>query len=187
MPWSPGRWSVTAPDSYPGRDSFSGRDGRDSRDGRDGRDSYPGRGAEIYDLGTHWRQLVQNWVARRNYHTVHDTVSVSLQFDLHEVGRTVTLRFMTTKRLLVVFATDGNFLRQDQLAVAAAASNAWNTEQLNPMLSVWDVRGPRPCLAGVCDLPLTCRITQADFDALANDWVERARQMFSRCHQVFKL
>ncbi|MBZ3903473.1 hypothetical protein [Streptomyces griseiscabiei] len=181
---------MTAPDSYPGRDSFSGRDGRDSRDsrdGRDGRDSYPGRGAEIYDLGTHWRQLVQNWVARRNYHTVHDTVSVSLQFDLHEVGRTVTLRFMTTKRLLVVFATDGNFLRQDQLAVAAAASNAWNTEQLNPMLSVWDVRGPRPCLAGVCDLPLTCRITQADFDALANDWVERARQMFSRCHQVFKL
>ncbi|MBE4738993.1 MULTISPECIES: hypothetical protein [Streptomyces] len=175
---------MTVPDSYPGRDSFSGRDGRD---GRDSRDSYPGRNAEIYDLGTHWRQLVQNWVARRNYHTVHDTVSVSLQFDLREAGRVVTLRFMTTKRLLVAFATDGNFLRQDQLAIAAAASNAWNTEQLNPMLSVWDVRGPRPCLAGVCDLPLTCRITQADFDALANDWVERARQMFSRCHQVFKL
>ncbi|WP_369261618.1 hypothetical protein [Streptomyces sp. R35] len=116
-----------------------------------------------------------------------DTVSVSMQFDLEETGRMVTVRFMTTKRLLVAFATDGHYLRQDQLAVAAAASNAWNTEQLNPMLSVWDVRGPRPCLAGVCDLPLTCRMTQADFDALASDWVERARQMFIRCHQVFKL
>ncbi|WRZ48826.1 hypothetical protein OG622_18420 [Streptomyces sp. NBC_01314] len=181
------------PDSYPGRDSHPGRDsstGPDSSTGRgsySGRDSCPGGNAEILDLGTHWRQLVQNWVARRNYHTVHDTVSVSLRFDLHEAGRTVTVRFMTTKKLLVAFATDGKFLRQDQIAIAAAASNAWNTEQLNPMLSVWDVRGPRPCLAGVCDLPLTCRITQADFDVLANDWVDRARQMFSRCHQVFKL
>ncbi|WP_327431305.1 MULTISPECIES: hypothetical protein [unclassified Streptomyces] len=151
------------------------------------RGSLGGRGHEILEVGTHWRQLVQNWVGRRNYHTVTDTVSVSMQFDLEETGRMVTVRFMTTKRLLVAFATDGHYLRQDQLAVAAAASNAWNTEQLNPMLSVWDVRGPRPCLAGVCDLPLTCRMTQADFDALASDWVERARQMFIRCHQVFKL
>ncbi|MFF0185519.1 hypothetical protein [Streptomyces sp. NPDC005244] len=150
-------------------------------------DSLPGGGHEILEIGTHWRQLVRNWVAGRNYHTTADPDSVSMGFDLSETGRTVTVRFMTTKRLLVAFATDGHCLRQDQLAVAAAASNAWNTEQLNPMLSVWDVRGPRPCLAGVCDLPLTCRMTQADFDALANDWVERARQMFTRCHQVFAL
>ncbi|MFF8537091.1 hypothetical protein ACF07B_34880 [Streptomyces sp. NPDC015532] len=150
-------------------------------------DSFPGRGREILEIGTHWRQLVQTWVAGRNFHTVTDTVSVSMRFDLEETGRMVTVRFMTTKRLLVAFATDGRFLRKDQLALAAAASNAWNTEQLHPMLSVWDVRGPRPCLAGVCDLPLTCRMTQTDFDALASDWVERARQMFTRCHQVFEL
>ncbi|MFC9848864.1 hypothetical protein ACFWFF_30470 [Streptomyces sp. NPDC060223] len=148
---------------------------------------FPGREPEALEIGVHWRGLVQTWVAGRNYHTMTDTVSVSMQFDLQETGRMVTVRFMTTKRLLVAFATDGHYLRQDQLAVAAAASNAWNTEQLNPMLSVWDVRGPRPCLAGVCDLPLTCRMTQTDFDALASDWVERARQMFTRCHQVFKL
>ncbi|KAB1987887.1 MULTISPECIES: hypothetical protein [Streptomyces] len=150
-------------------------------------DSFPGRGHEVLEIGTHWRQLVQNWVTRRNFHTATDTVSVSMRFDLEETGRMVTVRFMTTKRLLVAFATDGHFLRKDQLALAAAASNAWNTEQLRPMLSVWDVRGPRPCLAGVCDLPLTCRMTQTDFDALASDWVERARQMFARCHQVFEL
>ncbi|WP_326720951.1 MULTISPECIES: hypothetical protein [unclassified Streptomyces] len=148
---------------------------------------FPGREPEVLEIGAHWRPMVQTWVTGRNYHTVTDTVSVSMQFDLKETGRQVTVRFMTTKRLLVAFVTDGHYLRQDQLAVAAAASNAWNTEQLNPMLSVWDVRGPRPCLAGVCDLPLTCRMTQTDFDALASDWVERARQMFIRCHQVFKL
>ncbi|MFF5365043.1 hypothetical protein ACFY4I_37535 [Streptomyces scabiei] len=178
---------MTVPDFFPDRDSHPGRDSYPGSGSSAGRDVRPLVNGEIYDLGTHWRQLVQNWVARRNYHTVHDTVSVSLRFDLQETGRIVTVRFMTTKRLLVAFATDGHFLRQDQLAIAAAASNAWNTEQLIPMLSVWDVRGPRPCLAGVCDLPLTCRITQADFDALAHDWVDRARQMFSRCHQVFKL
>jgi hypothetical protein len=141
----------------------------------------------VHEIGTHWRQLVRNWGTGRNLHIVTDTDSVSLQFDLEDTGRMLTVRFMTTKRLLVAFVTDGNFLRHDQLAVAAAASNAWNTGQLNPMLSVWDVRGPRPCLAGVCDLPLTCRVTQADFDALASDWVERARQMFTRCHEVFQL
>ena len=150
-------------------------------------DSVPGHGREILEIGTHWRRMVQNWVTGRNFHTETDTVSVSMRFDLEETGRMVTVRFMTTKRLLVAFATDGHFLRKDQLALAAAASNAWNTEQLHPMLSVWDVRGPRPCLAGVCDLPLTCRMTQTDFDALASDWVERARQMFTRCHQVFEL
>ncbi|KPH97490.1 hypothetical protein OK074_6518 [Actinobacteria bacterium OK074] len=151
-----------------------------------GHDPIPGRDREI---GTQWRQLVRNWGAQGNHPTEsdEDSDSVSLRIDLRETGRLVTVRFMTTKRLLVAFFTDGHYLRPDQLAIAAAASNAWNTEQLNPMLSVWDVRGPRPCLAGVCDLPLTCRITQADFNSLADDWVERARQMFTRCHQVFEL
>ncbi|MET7475134.1 hypothetical protein ABZT17_12340 [Streptomyces sp. NPDC005648] len=141
------------------------------------------------ELGAHWRQLVRNWGEREHHPTETDatTDSVSLRIDVRETGRLLTVRFMTTKRLLVAFFTDGRFLRQDQLAIAAAASNAWNTEQLIPMLSVWDVRSPRPCLAGVCDLPLTCRISQADFDELAGDWVERARQMFTRCHQVFEL
>ncbi|MFD9795743.1 hypothetical protein ACFWXK_32865 [Streptomyces sp. NPDC059070] len=138
-------------------------------------------------VGAQWRGLVHGWAAGRNLHREEDTVSVSLRFDLTEAGRSVTARFMTTRRLLVAFMTDGRFLRGDQLATAAAAANAWNTEQLVPMLSVWDVRGPRPCIAGVCTLPLNCRMSQPEFDLLADEWLEQARQMFLRCHQVFKL
>ncbi|MEU5438045.1 hypothetical protein AB0G73_32395 [Streptomyces sp. NPDC020719] len=143
--------------------------------------------SEGTELGFRWRTLVHRWAAGRSFHCEEDTVSLSLRFDLTESGKSVTVRFMTTKRLLVAFMTDGRFLRGDQLATAAAAANAWNTEQLVPMLSVWDVRGPRPCIAGVCTLPLSCRMNQQEFDALASDWVEQARQMFTRCHQVFKL
>jgi hypothetical protein len=139
------------------------------------------------ELGTNWRRLVDGWTAASNIHSVADTTSVSMEFNLPEVGRVVTVRFMTTTRLLVAFMTDGRFLKPEQLALAAAAANAWNTEQLLPMLSVWDVRGPQPCLAGVCSLPLTCRMTQSDFNTLAADWAGRARQMFTRCHQVFRL
>jgi hypothetical protein len=113
--------------------------------------------------------------------------SVSVEFEIPEADRVMTVRFMTTTRLLVAFMTDDRFLRSDQLGLAAAAANAWNTEQLIPMLSVWDVRGPRPCLAGTCSLPLTCRMTQPAFDALATDWTERARQMFTRCREVFEI
>ncbi|MEV6552577.1 hypothetical protein AB0M57_28285 [Streptomyces sp. NPDC051597] len=143
-----------------------------------------GAGAE---LGARWRPLVHTWASGRHLHCEEDTVSVSLRFDLADAGRAVTVRFMTTTKLLVAFMTDGRFLRGDQLATAAAAANAWNTEQLVPMLSVWDVRGPRPCIAGVCTLPLNCRMDQREFDSLAGDWVEQARQMFLRCHQVFQL
>ncbi|WP_371654409.1 MULTISPECIES: hypothetical protein [unclassified Streptomyces] len=145
----------------------------------------PGGGGR--DLGVQWRSLVHGWAAGRHLHCEEDTVSVSLRFDLADAGRAVTVRFMTTTKLLVAFMTDGRFLRGDQLATAAAAANAWNTEQLVPMLSVWDVRGPRPCIAGVCTLPLNCTMNQPEFDALAGDWVEQARQMFVRCHQVFQL
>lgn len=141
------------------------------------------------EIGTRWRQLVAAWGEREHHPTETDanTDSVSLLLDVRETGRLLTVRFMTTKRLLVAFFTDGRSLRHDQLAVAAAAANAWNIEQLYPMLSVWDVRGPGPCLAGVCDLPLNCRVTQAEFDDLVNDWAERARQMFTRCREVFEL
>jgi hypothetical protein len=142
---------------------------------------------EELEVGVQWQRLVDGWAARNDFRSVADATSVSLEFDIPEAGRVVTVRVMTTAKLLVAFMTDGRFLEQDQLAIAAAAANAWNTEQLVPMLSVWDVRGPSPCLAGVCVLPLTCRITQPDFDALAGDWIEQARQMFTRCHQVFKL
>ncbi|WFB10654.1 hypothetical protein LRS74_29175 [Streptomyces sp. LX-29] len=144
--------------------------------------SVPGLG-----IGGHWRTAVESWTARDRLRTVVAADSISVEFGLPETGREITVRFMTTRELLVAFMTDGRRLRPNQLAVAAAAANAWNTEQLIPMLSVWDVRGPTPCIAGVCALPLTCRMTQRDFDALARDWTGRARQMFTRCHQVFRL
>ncbi|MER5884509.1 hypothetical protein ABT160_11830 [Streptomyces sp. NPDC001941] len=138
-------------------------------------------------IAAHWREWVVRWARGHGLHPVADPVSVSCGFELPDSGRTVTVRFMTTKKLLVAFMTDGRNLRADQLAVAAAAANAWNTEQLVPMLSVWDVRGPNPCIAGVCTLPLGCRMERAEFDALASDWAAQARQMFTRCHEVFAL
>ena len=139
------------------------------------------------ELGPHWRQLVTGWAERSHYLPAEDEASVSLDFDLAGSDRRVTVRFMTTTSLLVAFMTDGHTLKADQLALAAAASNAWNTEQLVPMLSVWDVRGPNPCLAGVCVLPLTCRMTHQEFGTLAAKWADHARQMFTRCHRVFQL
>jgi hypothetical protein len=143
-------------------------------------------GAEL-DLGTHWRWLVGDWVARNELRSRADGDAVSVEFDIPGAERVLTVRFTNTRRLLVAFMTDDRFLRPDQLAVGAAAANAWNTEQLIPMLSVWDVRGPRPCLAGVCSLPLSCRMTRTDFAVLATDWTERSRQMFARCREVFGL
>lgn len=145
-----------------------------------------GLGGEL-EVKSHWRALVEGWMARAGHRPAKDADSVSMEFGLPEADRAVTVRFMTTTRLLVAFMTDGRFLRPDQLALAAAAANAWNTEQLVPMLSVWDVRGPNPCLAGTCSLPLQCRVTRSGFDELANDWSKRSGQMFLRCHQVFKL
>ncbi|SDK39709.1 hypothetical protein [Streptomyces indicus] len=140
-----------------------------------------------FDIATYWRKLVRLWAEKAGVPVEGDEQALSLDLDLTGSGRTLTLRFTTTRRLLVAFMTDGRRLRGDQLAVAAAAANAWNTEQLFPMLSVWDVRGPEPCIAGVCQLPLGCRMTPADFAAMADDWADQARQMFTRCHQVFRL
>lgn len=139
------------------------------------------------DVGAHWRRFVDGWAARKGLRSRVDGPALSVEFEVPRAGCAVTARFTTTSRLLVAFMTDDRFLQPDQLAMAAAAANAWNTEQLIPMLSVWDVRGPRPCLAGVCSLPLGCRMTQPDFGALASDWTERAGQMFVRCREVFEL
>ncbi|MER7173046.1 hypothetical protein [Streptomyces mesophilus] len=144
------------------------------------------QGGEL-EIGSHWRELVRTWGAGTGAGVEADEHALSLDFDLPSASRTLTFRFTTTRRLLVAFMADGRRLRGDQLATAAAAANAWNTEQLFPMLSVWDVRGPDPCIAGVCQLPLACRMTPKDFGAMADDWADQARQMFTRCHQVFRL
>lgn len=136
-------------------------------------------------LAVHWERLVENWAARRGLATERDGSSIAVRFA--QPGGDLTVRFMATSRLMVAFITDGRQLRPDQLALAAAAANAWNTEQLIPMLSVWDVRGPQPCLAGVCSLPLTLSLGQAAFDDLAGDWSERAGRMFRQCRQLFEL
>ena len=149
--------------------------------------SYEAPPAEAVELGGNWRRLVEGWIAQRGLRTASDTSTVSVDFDVPEAQRTVTVRFVATKTLLVAFMTDGRFLRPDQLALAAAAANAWNIEQLTPMLSVWDVRGPQPCLAGTCTLPLRCRLTATDFHAQAGDWLDQAGHMFTKCHQVFEL
>ncbi|WTW94899.1 hypothetical protein OG216_16615 [Streptomycetaceae bacterium NBC_01309] len=142
---------------------------------------------QVHMLGSDWRVLLDRWAVRHQLRTSADTVSVTLEFDIPSTERLLTVRFMTTSSLLVAFMTNGRTLRHDQLATAAAAANAWNTEQLVPMLSVWDVRGPHPCIAGTCTVPLTCRLTQPDFDALATRWVEHGRVMFTRCQELFRL
>lgn len=138
-------------------------------------------------LGAEWRVLLARWASRNQLRTTDDTVSVTLEFDIPSTDRLLTVRFMTTSSLLVAFMTNGRTLRPEQLATAAAAANAWNTEQLVPMLSVWDVRGPHPCIAGTCTLPLAARLTQPDFDAMASRWVEHGRVMFTRCQELFRL
>lgn len=142
---------------------------------------------EAYELRSNWRSLLEDWAGRRHLRTSADMNSVTLEFDIGSTGRILTVRFMSTSSLLVAFMTNGRTLKPDQLALAAAAANAWNTEQLVPMLSVWDVRGPHPCIAGTCAVPLTSRFTRADFEALANEWIEHGRVMFTRCQDLFRL
>jgi hypothetical protein len=141
----------------------------------------------VRQLRADWRVLLEGWAARQNLRMAAEADSVTLDFGIPDTDRVLTVRFMTTSTLLVAFMTNGRTLKPDQLALAAAAANAWNTEQLIPMLSVWDVRGPHPCIAGVCAMPLTGRFTQTDFDALANEWVEHGRVMFARCQELFHL
>ncbi|GAB3699006.1 hypothetical protein GCM10027589_59680 [Actinocorallia lasiicapitis] len=136
------------------------------------------------ELAVQWRRLVAGWAGEGR--AVPDGDGLSVEFDLPD-GRVMTVRFMRTARLLVAFMTDGTPLRRDQLAQAAAAANAWNTEQLVPMLSVWDVHGPHPVLAGVSSLPAELRLDQREFSAVAADWAERGAAMFVRCRQVFDL
>jgi hypothetical protein len=135
----------------------------------------------------HWRSLVTGWADRLGHLPRSESAAVIVEFRVPEAEQTVTFRFMRTSGLLVAFMTNGRVLTPDHLAVAAAAANAWNTQQLYPMLSVWDAAGPRPCLAGSCTLPLAARMTRRDFEELASTWAAQARQMFTRCHQTFDL
>ncbi|MEV6104319.1 hypothetical protein AB0M28_06320 [Streptomyces sp. NPDC051940] len=139
------------------------------------------------EVGAGWRGLVDAWGTRKGWRTHEDGAAVSLESEIPGSTRTLTLRFTTARNLLVAFATDGRVLKHDELATAAAAANAWNTEQLVPMLAVWDVRGPSPCLAGVCSLPLNCHMDVGEFAQVADEWLKQARQMFLRCQQVFQL
>ncbi|MQY10363.1 hypothetical protein SRB5_04710 [Streptomyces sp. RB5] len=143
--------------------------------------------AEAGDLGTHWRRLAVAWGAGNGRRAHDDGTALCLTWELAESRRQLTVRLTTARGLLVAFMTDGQVLDHGQLATAAAAANAWNTEQLLPMLAVWDVRGPGPCLAGVCSLPLSCRLTEEEFAQVADEWLAQARQMFLRCYQVFQL
>ncbi|GAA3191875.1 hypothetical protein [Actinocorallia longicatena] len=137
------------------------------------------------ELAVRWRSLVTAWAGEGR--ASDDGESVVVEFDLPgppgEPG-TLSLRFMRTSHLLVVFMTDGRPLPPGRLARAAATANAWNTEQLVPMLSVWDVHGPHPVLAGVCSLPLGLRMGPREFAVVAADWAERGAAMFVRCRQV---
>ncbi|MFG2000962.1 hypothetical protein ACGFNU_17625 [Spirillospora sp. NPDC048911] len=150
-----------------------------------GHEAFGGQAA--LEVGAHWQWMIENWATRNGIRATTESSSVSVEIDLPKADRVATMRFTTASRLLVAFITDDRSLERDRLALAAAAANAWNTEQLIPMLSVWDVRGPHPFLAGVCVLPLTSQMSQPVFDDLADHWLSQVRQMFTRCHQVFGL
>ncbi|WP_217554402.1 hypothetical protein [Streptomyces sp. GbtcB6] len=139
-------------------------------------------------LDADWNRLVKRWAAGTGL-AVHDEAThVSLSVARRPaVAEDLHVYLTTSSRFLVAFITNGRTLGPGELARAAAAANAWNIEQLMPTLSVWNVRGRQPHLAGVCTLPLLCRMTQPDFDDTASSWVDQASTMFARCREVFRL
>jgi hypothetical protein len=137
-----------------------------------------------YAIDAHWRDLIIGWAAGRGLPVSSDTSSISLEGG---PAAPVDALFTTSSRYLVAYLTNGRVLEPGELARAAAIANAWNIEQLVPMLSVWNVRGTRPHLAGVCNLPLASRLSRPEFDAVASLWIDRAEKMFARCHEVFGL
>jgi hypothetical protein len=154
-----------------------------------------GSGGAAYALGSHWEELARGWAAHGPANggargAVRDGASRALAIDIPGQGgqdSAVTVRLTATARLLVAFMTNGRPLAPGQLATAAAAASAWNTKHLVPMLSLWDVGGRQPCLAGVCSLPLVCRVTPAEFGDLADEWVAGATRMFGWCRREFAL
>lgn len=142
--------------------------------GEDGR-------TEEFPLRARWRDLAYDWAIRRRPGDQVERTGTWVRLDVPGGGTTVTVRFTTTTRLLVAFMTHGRLLSGDQLATAAAAAAAWNSKHLFPMLSLWDVRGREPRVAGVCVVPLMCRMTVGEFDVLADEWVAAGHDMFRQC------
>ncbi|MFC4501672.1 MULTISPECIES: hypothetical protein [Streptomyces] len=137
-------------------------------------------------LDTDWNGLVNRWATGIGV-PAHDAAThITLSVSRRPAADRLQVHLTTSRRFLVAFMTTGRGLAPGELARAAAA-NAWNIEQLIPTLSVWNVRGDRPHLGGVCTLPLSCRMTQPDFDATASGWVDQAATMFTRCREVFSL
>ncbi|MFI7498164.1 hypothetical protein ACIBVL_06530 [Streptomyces sp. NPDC049687] len=139
-------------------------------------------------LDTDWNGLVNRWATGIGA-PVHDaSTHITLSVPPRPAGADhLQVHLTTSRRFLVAFMTTGRSLAPGELARAAAAANAWNIQQLIPTLSVWNVRGSEPHLGGVCTLPLSCRMTQRDFDATASGWVDQAATMFARCREVFSL
>ncbi|WP_251092220.1 hypothetical protein [Streptomyces sp. Caat 7-52] len=99
------------------------------------------------------------------------------------------MAFTTTRNeLLLVLVTDDRYLPEDRIALAAAAANAWNVDRLAPMLAVCNLGGGQPpYLSGIRTLPLVCALSQQAFDALADRWLDEARDLFTWCHREFGL
>ncbi|MEU2851829.1 hypothetical protein ACFZB6_24875 [Streptomyces syringium] len=139
-------------------------------------------------LAAHWRQLVCSWASGHRWPYEADAFSVTIERDAPEAAWKIRLTVTTTGNgLLIVLMTDDRFLKGDQLALAAAAANAWNTHRLVPMLTVFNLTTARPYLAGIRTLPLTCAIPRADFHTAADRWVTEARELFAWCREECRL
>lgn len=142
------------------------------------------------ELRVHWRRLVNGWMTRQRRPYEADASSVGLELEHPEAERKVRLTFrITSNDMLLVTATDDRYLTEDQLALAAAAANAWNIERLAPTLSVYDLDSTdqQPYLMGTRTLPLACWATQNAFRGMADQWLQESRDLFLWCHRNFRL
>ncbi|UIX35025.1 hypothetical protein [Streptomyces sp. GQFP] len=137
----------------------------------------------------HWQRLVSTWVARHDLLAEADAGSVTVRFDHPEARREITLAFTTArKELLLVLITDDRYLTENQIALAAAAANTWNVERLAPMLSVCNLGAASAAyLSGIRTLPLACAVSRPVFHAMADQWLQEARELFTWCHREFRL
>ncbi|MEV0937413.1 hypothetical protein [Streptomyces phaeochromogenes] len=140
---------------------------------------------DAFELATHWRRLVNDWVRRQHRPYEVNASSVTIEFDHPEAERKIQLDFAATSNdMLLVMATDDRYLKDDQLALAAAVANAWNIEWYAPTLSVYNLDGEQPpYLLGFRALPMACRITQSAFRAMADQWLGESQAMFTWCHR----
>lgn len=144
---------------------------------------------DALELGTHWRRLVNEWVTRQHCPYDVDGTSVAIEFGHPEAERKIQMLFTTTSNdMLLVMVTDDRYLEDGQLAVAAAAANAWNIEHYTPTLSVYNLVGEHPpYLLGFRVLPLACRLPSITFHTMADQWLRESRALFTWCHRVCHL